>query len=334
MPRTFETPSIAASLSNRKVQEERSGMVLQFRNTPEQIERLAQRKEENTYYEQERDHLRSEMIFLAHRRFASPHAMDRIHALELKTIEDFPLDRILEATDPEENQRLYDDLCQIENSYINQLITQDFDPDADFAGQRGLARINLIKFYLSKVDLCYPKGIKLKDINLDDHILKDAELRLNDIQKQIRKLFNEAREIGRTEPDTFQTFSDNVASLTSDSAKPEVTLPEKAPELYAERPDKSEKPEAFLVRVYEGLTGTPEHPAKIVRSHIKAWDQRLYEALYKRRKLIDNFEILLPPSQGKSVNDLSRNESELLESQRRAAREGMARLRSERQSLS
>ncbi|MEP4928681.1 MAG: hypothetical protein ABJT31_12980 [Hyphomicrobiales bacterium] len=312
MPRTFDSPSIAASLSDGKVQKERSGMVLQFRNTPEQVERLAQRKEENTYYEQERDHLRSEMIFLAHRRFAAPQAMDRIHALELKAIEDFPLERILEATDPEENQSLYDELCQIENSYINQLITQDYDPDADFVDQRGLARINLIKFYLSKADLCCPKGIKLKDINLDDHILKDTELRLNDIQKQIRKLFNEAREIGRTEPDTFQSFSDNIAALTSDSAEPKVSIPEKAPELYAKRPDKSEKPETFLERAYEGLTGTAARPASIFRSHIKAWDPQLYDALYKRRKIIKNFEILLPKSQGKSVADLNLTDTELV----------------------
>ena len=89
-------------------------------------------------------------------------------------------------------------------------------------------------------------------------------------------------------------------------------LPTKAPELYKDRKDRSEKPEAFLVRVYEGLTGTPERPAKIVRSHIKAWDHRLYEALYKRRKIIENFESLLPPSQGLSMDDLARSDADVL----------------------
>ena len=97
-------------------------------------------------------------------------------------------------------------------------------------------------------------------------------------------------------------------SLTFDS--PQAELPDNAPELYAERSDKSEKPEDFLVRVYAGLTGSVERPASIYRSHVKAWDIRLYQALYKRRKTIENFDILLPPSQGKSVADLGVTDAE------------------------
>lgn len=331
MPRTYETTTPTDSDT---IREERSATVLQFRNTPEALKRLAERRNENTNFERERDHLRSEMGFQKHRHFAAAQAMDRILALELQAIEEFPIERIVAATDPEENQALYEEVCRIENSYINQLITLDHETGATFEQQRGLSRLNLIKFFFSKTELCYPKGIKLNEKNLDDHILTDTELRLNDIRKQIRQLFNEAREIGQNEPETFQTFKADVAALTTENAEPEVPLPTKAPELYADRANKSEKPEDFLVRVYKGLTGTPENPAQIVRSHIKAWDQRLYEALYKRRKLIDNFETLLPPSQGKSVNDLSRKEADLLEAQRRAARKGMARLRSERKSLS
>jgi len=309
MPRTYETTTPTDSDT---IREEQSGVVLQFRNTPEALKRLAERRDENTNFERERDHLRSEMGFQKHRHFAAAQAMDRILALELQAIEDFPIERILAATEPEENQALYEEVCRIENSYINQLITLDHEASATFEQQRGLSLINLIKFFFSKTELCYAKGIKLNKKNLDDHILTDTELRLNDIRKQIRQLFNEAREIGQNEPETFQTFQTDMAALTTENTEPEVPLPTKAPELYKDRKDRSEKPEAFLVRVYEGLTGTPERRAKIVRSHIKAWDQRLYEALYKRRKIIDNFEILLPPSQGKSVDDLSVSPSEFL----------------------
>ncbi|WJY21585.1 hypothetical protein QTA57_17960 [Fontisubflavum oceani] len=142
--------------------------------------------------------------------------------------------------------------------------------------------------------------------------MTNTELRLNDLKKQIRHFFNEARKIGRNEPETFRSFANDVAVLTTEDIEPAVPIPTKAPELYKDRKNKSEKPEAFLERVYEGLTGTPERPAKIVRSHIKALDHRLYEALYKRRKIIDNFETLLPPSQGKSVDDLSVSPSEFM----------------------
>ena len=116
--------------------------------------------------------------------------------------------------------------------------------------------------------------------------------------------------VGIIGEDRDNLLSELFQKLTAEVQQAE--LPSQAPELYAERADKSEKPEAFLVRVYDGLTGTPERPAKIVRSHIKAWDHRLYEALYKRRKIIDNFETLLPPSQGKSVDDLSVSSSDFL----------------------
>lgn len=111
------------------------------------------------------------------------------------------------------------------------------------------------------------------------------------------------------------------------------TLPTKAPVLYKERADGKQKPEDFLADVYGDFIGTPEKPARIFRSHIKAWDIRLYEALNKRRKFIENFETLLPPSRGRSAENLSRSESDHLAAHRRAAREGMARLRSDKRSI-
>ncbi|WJY21584.1 hypothetical protein QTA57_17955 [Fontisubflavum oceani] len=158
MPRTYETTTPTDSDA---IREEQSGVVLQFRNTPDALRRLSERSNENTNYDRERDHLRSEMGFQKHRHFAEARAMDRILALELQAIEKFPIERILTATDPEENQALYEEICQIENSYINQLITLDYEAGAEFGAQRGLSRINLEKFFLSKVELCYAKGIKL-----------------------------------------------------------------------------------------------------------------------------------------------------------------------------
>ncbi|SIS99308.1 hypothetical protein SAMN05421759_1097 [Roseivivax lentus] len=325
MPRTYETATPTDSDAIRK---ERSGVIHQIERTPETLKRLRERQNENTSFEQERDHLRSEMGFQRHRQFVAAQAMDRIHALELQAINNFRLEDILAAKNKDVNQAMYEEICRIENSYINQLITLDNIPGADFSDQRGLSRINLIKFFLSKTELCYLKGEKLNSDNLDHHILSDTELRLNDIKKQIRQLFNEAREVGRNDEKTFQAFKADLAELTAQSTEQEAPLPDRAPELYKDREHRSEKPEAFLERVYVGLTGTSERPAKIVRSHIKAWDKSLYEALYKRRDKIENFDVLLPPSQGRSISDLSRSDAEIVTKQRSASREGMARLRS------
>jgi len=77
MRHTYETPTINDSRSNPDIRQEQSGVVVQFRNTPEAIARLnARRQEKSTHFEKERDHLRSEMIFLAHRQFTAPQAMN------------------------------------------------------------------------------------------------------------------------------------------------------------------------------------------------------------------------------------------------------------------
>lgn len=289
MPRTYETTT---PTNSNTIREEQSGVVLQFRNTPDALKRLAERRNENTHFERERDHLRSEMGFQKHRHFASAQAMDRILALERQAIEEFPIKHILAATDSEENQALYEEVCRIENSYINQLITLDHEAGATFEQQRGLSRLNLIKFFLSKTELCYHKGIKLNEKNLDAHILTDTNLRLNDIRKQIRQLFNEAREIGQNEPETFQIFKADVAALTTENMGPEVPLPTKAPELYKDRPDRKMKPDAFIRNVYKHWLGKG-----LLRPHIKDLDESLYRALYKHG-VPNDFETLLPTAKG------------------------------------
>lgn len=324
MPRTYETTTPADSDT---IREERSATVLQFRNTPEALKRLAERRNENTNFERERDHLRSEMGFQKHRHFAAAQAMDRILALELQAIEDFPIERILAATDPEENQALYEEVCRIENSYINQLITLDHEAGAAFAQQRGLSLINLIKFFLSKTELCYPKGIKLNKKNLDDHILTDTELRLNDIRKQIRQLFNEAREIGQNEPETFQTFKADVAALTTENTEPEVPLPTKAPELYKDRKNKGQTAEEFTKTVYSKWI----EAGGITRADLKRLDKSLYGMLMKGG-FPESLKDLIPPAQGKGGGNKGGRKpvfsnEELAERTRAKARERTRRYR-------
>ena len=324
MPRTYETASPTDSQSNERIREERSGVILQFRSTPAALQRLSEHCHENTNYERERDHLRSEMGFQKHRHFAAAKAMDRIHALELQAIEEFSIDRILSAVNKEENQELYEEICRIENSYINQLINLDYEPNVDFENQRGISLINLIKFFLSKVELCYQRGVILNKNNLDDHILTDTELRLNDIRKQIRQLFNEAREIGRSDPERFRVFKDDVAALTTDTTA-SSQMPDKAPELYKNRTKREidgilrkEKPDEFIRRVYEPWL---LQPGGLPRPVIRDLDEACYRALYKHG-IPDDFETLLPTAQGRAVEHLTRTPEDrvaaLNEAQRRA----------------
>lgn len=320
MPRTYETNTTSDNQLHERIRQERSGVVLQFRNTPEALRRLSKNHNENTHYERERDHLRSEMGFQKHRSFAAAKAMDRILALEQQATEEFPIDRILAATNPHKNQELYEDICRIENSYINQLITLDHESGAKFEDQRGLSRINLIKFFIYKAAKCYDKGIALTKKNIDEHILKDSELRLEDIKKQICQLFNEAREIGKNDPDTFLSFRANVAALTSETTEP-VNIPDKAPELYKDRADRKENAEDFTRRVYGSW-----FRKGISRPHIKQLDKSLYGMLNKGgfpESLVQD----LPAAPGRSADDLARSDSELLASRRASQRRSMAKIR-------
>lgn len=144
--------------------------------------------------------------------------------------------------------------------------------------------------------------------------MKDLELKLEDIQKQISKLFNEACDIGQNDPAKLLAFKENVAALTGNAEK--LQLPEKAPELYKERANRKEDPEAFTRRVYEPWLGKG-----LLRPHIKVLDKPLYQSLYKKGFPSD-FDILLPTAQGRSGQHLDRTDEERLkarlDSQQRA----------------
>lgn len=275
--------------------------------------RLVKSNGENTHFDADRETMITEMNFFHDRDAETQEAVERLIACDLVVSEQYPLERLLGATDRNLNYQLYEELSVLENIRNSQLATLSFKPGKSFEHQVGPVRIALAKFLLIKAQRCYYyKGIKLNNKNYEKHYLDHTEIRLDDIERRMHQLFNEARAVGEHNPEAFEIFKANMAALTTENAEQEVPLPTKAPELYKDRKDRSEKPESFLVRVYEGLTGTPENPAKIVRSHIKAWDKNLYDALYKRRKIIENFEVLLPPSQGRSMDDLARSDADVL----------------------
>ena len=93
-------------------------------------------------------------------------------------------------------------------------------------------------------------------------------------------------------------------------------LPDKVPELYKDRSDRTEKPDAFIRRVYEPWLGKG-----LLRPHIKDLDKSLYHALYKHG-VPEDFEALLPTAQGRAVEHLHRTAEDrvaaLKEAQRRA----------------
>ncbi|WP_299845292.1 hypothetical protein [uncultured Roseovarius sp.] len=293
--------------------------------------RLVKSDGKNTHFDSDRETMVTEMNFFRDRDAETQEAAERLIACDLIVAEKYSLERLLDATDQSENYQLYEELSVLENIRNSQLATLSFKSGKGFEHQIGPVRLALGKFLLIKTRLCYSyKGIKLNRKNYEEHYLDHTEIRLDDIERRMHQLFNEARAVGEHNPEAFEIFKTNVAALTAENTEPEVSLPTKAPELYKERKDRSEKPETFLARVYEGLTGTPERPAMIARSHIKSWDKSLYDALYKRRKIIDNFEFLLPSSQGRSVEDFNKSPAKKVEKQREASRNSMSRLRATR----
>ena len=98
-------------------------------------------------------------------------------------------------------------------------------------------------------------------------------------------------------------------------------LPDKAPELYKERSDRTEKPDAFIRRVYEPWLGKG-----LLRPHIKDLDKSLYQALYKHG-IPDDFETLLPTAQGRAVEHLALSDAESLQRRRELTKASVKRWR-------
>lgn len=279
-------------------------------------------------FRKERDHLLSEMIFLKNRDASVDHSAERMEACDLIAADILSFEEVLSLTDPEENRRLYDQISILRTIYVNQLITLDHLAGEDFENQRGLARIELMRFLLRKTDLCYRKGIELNNKNFDDLFLTDTELRLDKIQQDIRQLLNEAFAIAADDPKALEEFKAEVTALTKESKAQEATLPTKAPERYKDREDRSMKPVEFIEKVYGEWLGKG-----LLRPHIKALDEPLYRALYKHG-IPKSFEDRLPKSAGKLGRPRESLSEDALERRRASDRERSRRLYQKRKQQS
>ena len=268
----------------------------------------------NTHFDQERAYWTSEKLFLSDRNSHEDLTSLKIEACELVAQSDFTIETILGTKDPVIKSRLYEQISLLENIYINQLITLDYQSGKQFKDQKGLARIHLIKFFLTKSALCDRLGIKLSNNNLNEFVLSDEELRLENIKNEISLLLKEAFSVGSCNPNALKNFTDSVTELAS-AAGEIVELPTTAPELYKERKDKSEKPAEFIKRVYH-----PWLMKGLLRPHIKSLDLPLYQNFY-RQGVPEEFEILLPKAAGRSIEDIARTDSELLERRRASSRQ-------------
>lgn len=278
--------------------------------------RLVKSNGENTHFDADRETMVTEMNFFRDRDADTQEAAERLIACDLIVIDDYPLERLLRATDEKTNNELYDELSTLENIRNSQLLTLSFNSGLPFENQTGPVRLALAKFLLIKARLCYTKkDIKLNKKNYENHYLDHTDIRLDDIRRRMHQLFNEARAVGEHNQEAFEAFKADLASLTTET-KESVKLPDKAPEIYKERADRKEDPEAFTRRVYEPWLGKG-----LLRPHIKQLDKPLYQALYKKGFPSD-FDTLLPTAQGRSAQLLVRTDEERLvarlDSQRRA----------------
>lgn len=266
------------------------------------------KREKRTPFILDRDLLFTEQMFLVGRDSSVQRSSERIEACELEAIEKFPLGKLLSSVGQDENRQLYDEISAIHNMYYSQLITIDNQltdttrEQKPFHEQRGLARIELIKFLLQKVRLCNNKGIKLNKNNYNEHFLKDTELRLDRIENTIRQLLQEAFTVGARDPEALSKFKASIVELSSDPIE-SVPIPESAPELYKNRSDRKEKPASFIRRVYANWIGRG-----LLRPHIKELDKPLYQALYKHG-IPDDFDAILPKAQGKTLDSMSPQEA-------------------------
>lgn len=151
-------------------------------------------------------------------------------------------------------------------------------------------------------------------------ILKSIDDVIYDFYKDIRDGF--PAEI-RTDAARQQFLS--KVSIAFGSAVDQNKLPEQAPELYKDRDNRKEKPDAFIRRVYARWLSIP---GGLPRPILRELDEPLYRAIYKRGVPPD-FETLLPTAQGKAVEHIARSDTELLEA-RRISRRNADRQRREK----
>lgn len=158
----------------------------------------------------------------------------------------------------------------------------------------------------------HPPKIRLKLDKINQVYYHKGDLRTKILTNLKTLLTNELDTLGITGDARLSVISELFTELTDPEIK--VLLPDKAPELYKERTNRKEKPDAFIRRVYAKWLGRG-----LLRPHIKDLDSAAYRAMYKHG-IPDDFETLLPTAQGRSINDLSRSDADLLEAKRTSRR--------------
>lgn len=220
-------------------------------------------------------------------------------------------------------ERIWDNLKSSE--HLNDLKSDDVSADEallNIAGLHPRAKIKLKKFFLVKAihslkrpDYNYMFSIE----NFNKVVYPEIDLRKEYAAQQIKLLFAEVSEALTQKPDEFETFVHKLMDEVLIENNLSNSLPEEAPELYKKRADKSEKPDAFIRRVYSKWLGKG-----LARPHVKALDLSLYQSLYKHG-VPEDFDELLPKAAGRSVENLSKSDSEILENRRAAVRRAEAK---------
>lgn len=307
-----------AARGNKKVLEHQNSVVVRLRAGAGYFrriyERLVRSDGKNTHFDGDRETLITELNFFRDRDAEKQEATERLIACDLLVKDEYPLNRILSETDDEASMRLYDELTQIENIRFSQLATLSYSPGESFEEQSGLTRLLLAKFLTIKAYLCHTKGLTLNTNNYEDHFLDHTEIRLEDIQRRMHQLFNEARAVGEHNPEAFEAFKDNMAALTT-GATETIDIPSEAPEIYRKRQKREidgvlrkETPEEFTRRVYKKWLGRG-----LLRPDVRILDKGLYEALYKYG-YPDDFDTLLPTARGRRSDLPKRSDRERLQS--------------------
>lgn len=310
-----KSPTVVAEY-NGVIQAIRSG-VENFRS----LFRKAMREPEKTRnYLKDREHFSTEVGFLRGRNIKTHSPEERMEACDLLAIEQFPLEKILAATSLEENLRLHEEATYLRNIYHSQIVTLEVGNRKGFEQLRGLPLIEFIRFLTEKVYLAYTQGIVINEQNFEEYLLDDAELRLERIKRDIGHLLKEASMIGSDAPRAFSDFQAAVTALTTKAAALEIDLPVKAPKLYRDRLDRSQKPVEFIEEVYAEWLGKG-----LLRPHIKALDEPLYRALYKHG-IPKSFEERLPKAAGKTGRPRAKATEDALKQRRASDRERSRRL--------
>ncbi|WP_306129712.1 hypothetical protein [Roseovarius sp. MMSF_3350] len=178
------------------------------------------------------------------------------------------------------------------------------------------------KFFTIKAILCLNKSLEGYDFNentFHEEVLDEKEIRQEYLRQNIKLLFAEAAETLCESPEEFRAFVEStVEGLVDDTPPPD--LPSKAPKLYRDRTDKSQKPVDFIKTVYEKWLGKG-----LLRPHIKQLDEALYRALYKHG-IPEEFDTLLPKAPGKSARVKNLSEEQQVERRRAQARERNKRM--------